>query len=279
MNKLNAVLTSITDAIFSLLTGWPPILVLIGLSVVVGVLMAIVFRYTSRQQSLRRVADLSRAQVLAIKLFKDDLGTLFVSMGRLFRYTALRLWYSLPPALVMFVPFILLLTQVARWYEHRPLVKGETAVLEIELDPDAWPRVSNLQLEVDDGIQLADPPHHDPTDPIISWNVTTTDEKSARVRWKLEDQRGEKRIGIADSRATLCAQDLEIPSQNLWHQIISPGEPAFGADSDVKRITLHVVDPYQQTPLFGFDVPWWLTLLIVSMAAAFLVRPLVKVQF
>ena len=154
MNTINALLTAISDVLLGPLAGWPPVLVLVLVSAVSGVLMAVVFRYTSRQQALRRVADRGRAQVLAIKLFKDDPTGMFRSLGQLMKYTGLRLCHSLPPALVMLVPFVLLLTQLARWYEYRPLYPGEKAVVEMPLTEEAWAQSRDVVLQSPAQIQV-----------------------------------------------------------------------------------------------------------------------------
>ena len=73
----------------------------------------------------------------AIKLFKDEPATMFFALGRLFQYTGLRLWYSLPPMLVMLVPLALLLTHLALWYEHLPLQSSDKAVVELQLSDTA----------------------------------------------------------------------------------------------------------------------------------------------
>ena len=76
MNRLNATLTALSELVLAPLMSWPPLLVLIIISVVCGVAMTIVFRHTSNQRALRRVADLN-------KEFTNDLrrnGS--VEMGR-----------------------------------------------------------------------------------------------------------------------------------------------------------------------------------------------------
>lgn len=240
--------------------------------------MAIAFRYTSRQKQLKRVADRTRAQVLAIKLFKDDLRTMFASLGRLLVYTGLRLWHSLPPALVMFIPFILLLTQMARWYEYRPLVQGETAVMEMTLTEEAWQHADSLKLKPGDGIVI-DGHLLDPDERIAAWRLRATGSTPTTVTWELPAQQGEKRIAVATAPAVPCAVDRQIAGSSFLDHLLNPGEPAYTADSPVQGITVYQVDPHRETPILGINIPWWLTLLIVSMATALLVRPLVGVQF
>ncbi|MHC4177961.1 MAG: hypothetical protein ACYSWU_10660, partial [Planctomycetota bacterium] len=148
MNAINATLSAWADRLLAPLQGWPPLCTLLVLSAAAGVIMAVTFRYASNQRALRRVANRSRAQVLAIKLFKDDLRTMFSSLGRLLRYTLLRLLHSLPPMLVMLVPFVLLLAQLALRYECRPLAVGEHAVLELQMAPHAWQEHQTVPIEV-----------------------------------------------------------------------------------------------------------------------------------
>ena len=76
MTFLNSILTNLTATLLAPFTQIP----LIGLvfwSAVAGVVMTVVFGKTSNQPALKRAADETRAQLLAIKLFKDDLSVTF----------------------------------------------------------------------------------------------------------------------------------------------------------------------------------------------------------
>ncbi|REK27711.1 MAG: hypothetical protein DWQ42_07035 [Planctomycetota bacterium] len=276
MNLVNRICTSLTDALLGVFSGWSPALLLIAISAVLGILMAIVFRFTSQQAQLKRVADLSRAQVLAIKLFKDELGTMFVSLGRLFRYTGLRLWYSLPPALVMVIPFVLVLVQLARWYEHSPLVDGDVAMLEFHLNEADWSRHKQLQLEAAAPLELTHR-HNDAVEKVVTWNVHAHGEDAASIDWRLGDLTGTKRIAIGASRDALAPVDAQIAGPSFWDRLLYPGEPAFASDAPIREVTLQVHE--RDTPILGLNVPWWLTFLVVSILVAMLVRPLVGVQF
>ena len=73
MDFINLILTRIFDIVI-----WPfasmPTTGLVVVSAVVGVAMTYLFGKVSPQKHLRRTADQCRAQLLAISLFKDDLG-------------------------------------------------------------------------------------------------------------------------------------------------------------------------------------------------------------
>ena len=72
MNGLNAILTRITDAALAPLAG-APATALVVWSMILGVGMAVVFRFTTHQAALRRAADDSRAAAMGLRLFRDDL--------------------------------------------------------------------------------------------------------------------------------------------------------------------------------------------------------------
>ena len=138
--------------------SWSPTVVLVVLSVIAGVVMTVVFRYTSNQQGLKRVSSLTKAQLMCLRLFKEDLGVALRCQGDILKSIGRRLWLSLPPMAVLIIPFVLILTQLALRYEKRPIQPGESVVLAAELSPDQWQsHASELSLQVPDGVVLETP--------------------------------------------------------------------------------------------------------------------------
>ena len=132
MRFLNMLLSQLGYVLISPFASYP-ILGLVFWGAVSGVAMAWVFGLTSNQHRLRELVDETRAQLLAIKLFKHDPLVTFKCQWQLLKTTGLRLWHSLPPTLVMFVPFCLVLIQLAQWYEFVPLVPREATVVQLDV--------------------------------------------------------------------------------------------------------------------------------------------------
>ncbi len=277
MNTVNPILNALSDTMLGPLADWPPILVLVLLSAVSGVLMAVAFRFTSPQRSLRRVADRSRAQVLAIKLFKDDPLGMFGCFGQLMKYTGMRLLYSLPPMLVLIIPFVLLLTQLAQWYEYRPLTPGEKVIVAARLSGKAWPQAAEVSLQVPSQIQVEARPLRDEQQQSVYWRVRAIEAAPATLGLQIGSHKVEMPLTIADNPQRMLRVTAMRPGPSFWNRLLHPGEPAFEADDPVQSITLHY--PRRATPLLGFDLPWWLTFILISMLAAVLVRPIVKVTY
>ncbi len=81
--------------------------------VVTGVLLLLVFKYTSHQGAIKRVRDGINADLLTLKLFKDSARVAVQSQGRLLVGAAKLLVLALVPMVVMFLPVTLILGQLA----------------------------------------------------------------------------------------------------------------------------------------------------------------------
>jgi uncharacterized membrane protein (DUF106 family) len=144
INMLSNFLGRFCLAPIAVLPGWLSIAII---SAVTGLFFLIVFKYTSNQRAIGRVKDDMKAQMLAIKLFKDSLSVTLMAQCRLFKGALLLLVNAIVPMLVMILPMSLLLTQMALWYQYRPLLPQEHAVLTVELNgniDESW-QIVNLE--------------------------------------------------------------------------------------------------------------------------------------
>src|SRR5262245_43926129 len=117
MDTLNAILTRTAELVLLPLAHLPPLATLLICAAVAGIVAAVVFRYTSNQSGIARAADRMRAELLAMRLFEDDLRTTLGCLAGVFRGAAARIGLSLVPTLVLIVPFALALAQLGTRYE------------------------------------------------------------------------------------------------------------------------------------------------------------------
>ncbi len=276
MNVVNGLLNPVFSLMFAPFAALPAWVALVFWSVVFGVLMAVAFKYTSPQQRLRRVVDRIRANMLGMKLFKDDFSVTLRLQGRLFAAIGMRLLYSIPPMLVLIVPFVLILTQFARWYEHRPLRPGEAAIVELRLTPESWSRLSNVQPEVPAGVSVGKRVR-DGFNHVINWELRPESvDQPFDLTWKLDDRVVTKRVAVAGKPRLIPASPLR-PGPSFEDRLLYPDESAFPAGAPIRGVEVRL--PPRETPIFGINIPWWGTFLIVSMLAAFASKPFTKVQF
>ena len=129
---LNPVFTVIGDGVYAVLAPLPVWLGLTLLSAICGVLMMVAFRYTSNQTAIGRARDKMTANLLALKLFKDDLGVAFRCQRRLFGALLYWQWLMLKP---IFILIVLLLPGVRT--DGPALPVAATAARRADLHPAA----------------------------------------------------------------------------------------------------------------------------------------------
>ncbi len=276
MNTVNAILTAVSEGILAPLRSWP-LGGLLLLSVLAGVAMTVVFRYTSNQSALRRVADRTKAQLLCMRIFKDDIWVALGCQRELLKAIGLRLWHSVPPMLVLIVPFVLILTQLALRYENRPLHRGESVIATLQLAPDQWKELKDVRIQVPAGVTVETPPLRDEGEHSVFWRLRLDEPTDGTLRWAVGYHVVEKTFLGTDDTNRLCTVSVRRPGTGFWDRLLRPGEAGFDADAPVRGADVRY--PRRSTPIFGIDVPWWATFLIVSMGTALIVRPFLKVQF
>lgn len=285
MDTLNSLLTTLTAALMAPFRALPSWLGLVVWSAVAGVLMTWAFRYTSSQRGLQRAVDQIRANMLGMKLFKDDLGVTLHCFGGLMGGVGRRLLLSVPPMLVMVIPFVLILAQLSVWYEFRPLRPGESAVVEMRLSPSAWDRHRTVAIETPEGVvldtrsALGTRGLPDPAQRTVTWRIHAVKAGHYALRWRLGEVECDKRIEVRDRTAGLAPVSPLRPGPSFTDRLLYPAERAFGRSSPVESIRVSYPLPQRSTPIFGLPIPWWGTFLIVSIVAALVAKPILRVQF
>lgn len=281
LDLLNRGCTILVDALMSALLPLSPLGALCVIAAVAGALATLAFKYVSPQRRIQRVADRTRANLLAMRLFMDDLGVSLRAIGGLFGAALQRLTYSLPPLVVLLVPFLLLLTQLAMWFEFAPARVGQIVVVDVEIAPEAWNTLSTAELRPPPGVELVGPAARAARVHRITWRVRATQPVDAALRWEANGTAiAEKHLRVVDALADVALRPVspKRPGASWVDQLLYPREAAFGAGSPVRSITIQPFDA-GRWPVLGLAAPWWLTFFVVSIVAALVVKPFVGVQF
>src|SRR5258708_3388194 len=124
LNTLANGVGGILFAPIGTLRGWLSATII---AAVTGVLLLLAFKYSSNQKAIKRVRADIKANRLALKLFKDSAAVAVNAQGRILIAAFWLLIYAVVPIIVMFVPVLLILSQLALWYQARPLRIHEVA--------------------------------------------------------------------------------------------------------------------------------------------------------
>ena len=276
MDTLNALLTSLGELLLAPFRRYP-MTGLVFWSVVTGIVMTYVFGKTSNQRALRCAADNIRAQLFAVKLFKEDLVVTFQCQIKLLKSTAMRLLHSVPPMLVMIAPLLLILSQLAMRYEYRPLIAGEQAVIAMRIKPDRWKETREITLDAGDGFVVETDSLRDEKNSTVFWRVRAAGGPSKSLLWHIGDQTVSKDLPMSASQDVLQISNPKRSGVSFWDQLLYPAEASLPIDSPIESIDIQLQP--RDTPLCGWSIPWWATFFLVSMVVAFIAGKFMGVQY
>ncbi len=111
-----------------------PLLWVLAISIVIGFLMVIVFRYTSDQKAIGRAKDRLKAHLLAVRLFQDQLPVVMRAYGKILRGTGSYLRLAFTPFLIAILPITFLIVQLDRYFGWMPLQPAQTFLVEARVE-------------------------------------------------------------------------------------------------------------------------------------------------
>jgi len=242
------------------------------ISALIGVLLLIIFKYTSNQKAIGCVRDQIKANLLALKLFKDSISVTLGSQAKIFKAAFLLLFHALRPMMVMIVPICLLMAQMALWYQYRPLLPGEHATVTMELNGDIdapWPEVN---LQDSSATEVITGPVRLFSKRQICWEVKALQNGCNRIKFHLDELTIEKELAVGEGFMRISSNR---PPWKWTKILFHPAEKPFGPDSLVKSIS--IVYPRRLSKTSGSD--WWVIYFFAaSMVFAFIFKPFLKVK-
>ena len=129
INLINTVFNVIFSVLFLPLNRLSPIWGLTIFSLITGLLMIVIFKRVSNQEGIRRVKNHIKAHLLELRLYKDSAGLSLVAMKDIFISNGKYLGLALRPMLVLMIPVIIIIIQLAARFEYRTLSVGETTIV------------------------------------------------------------------------------------------------------------------------------------------------------
>jgi hypothetical protein len=242
------------------------------IAVVTGVLLLVVFKYTSNQRAIKRVRNDINANLLALKLFKDSAALAVASQGRILWGAVRLLVLALVPMAIMSLPVLLILGQLSLWYQLRPLGVGEDTVVTLKLSGAANAPLPEVRLRPTDAVEITVGPVRVPSKREVCWNVKARQPGYHRLVFQVGELAVDKELAVGDGYMRVSARR---PERDWEEVLLYPEEQPFGPDSPVQSIDIDY--PARPSWVSGTDW-WWKYWLVVSMAAGFCFRRVLNVN-
>ena len=237
----------------------PEFVALTLLSVITGVLLLFVVRWTTPQRFVDRARNRMMSAVYETRLFLNDPGRLIKAQGRLLAWSVLYVGSMLPAFVLAAVPMGLYFAHMDGRYGRAPLSALEPVVLRADLGAGANP--SSVALQVPVGVAVAAGPVVLPGQ--VYWRLAVTNAGVHELQLRLGREVAVKRlVASADSPVS------ESRTSGLAGLLDQTTEPPLPADSGFARITM--AHPERADTWLG--MAWWLYWMAVATVAALALR-------
>ena len=243
-----------------------------AISAVIAVVLLVIFKYTSNQRAIGRVRDNIKANMLALKLYKDSISVTLQVQGRIFAGAGMLLFHGIRPMLVMIVPISLLLGQMGLWYQSRPLAIGEETLISMQLNGTGNSPLPEVSLESTPAAEVVLGPVRVSSKREVFWKIRASDNGYHHLVFKLGRQQFEKQLAVGTGFMRVSAKR---PGWHWTDILLHPAEKPFARNCDVQSISID----YPDRPSWTSGTDWWVGyFFVVSMVFALAFKPFLKVR-
>jgi uncharacterized membrane protein (DUF106 family) len=273
MWHLSLLLSKLFDLFLTPFESLPPFWSLFIFSISTGILMLLIFRYTSNQKGIKETKNRIKAHLMEIRLFKDDLRILLSAQKNLLIYNAKYMKYAVKPMLFMIVPVSIILIQLHCWFGYSPLKVGESTLLKVKVDE--WKKVlSGISIEVDEGIIVETPPLMISEKREVCWRIRANMLGEHKILVKALPYSFQKKVLVSNEK--LGRISPRRVKSNLWDNLVSPGEKPIIENSLVNRIEVDY--PERSIEILGLRTHWLIIFFVLSIVFGFILKGFFRVE-
>lgn len=285
MNAINALFTKVFDLLLAPLELAGREVALIAISGIFGVLALLAFKHISWQKGIKATKDRIKGNMIAIRIYQDDLAIVSKSVGKVllrnFQYLALNFGPFVPLA----IPFVLVAAQMVVRYGFEPvpvhasaagMMPGTGTMIRIEFARGAERQAAGLRLELPDGVEALSPLVRVPARGLAFQEVVTTKPGAHEIGLVLADGTREVKQLVAGEVPERVMQPERV--QSPWLAMLWPAEATFASSSPFARVEFEY--PERDLGWLPGSGPFaiLLTFVVASMAFGFLVMKPLGVQ-
>ena len=248
-----------------------PAAIVVGISLVVGLAMVVLFGYTSDQKAIRSAKGQLQAHLLALRLFQDQIPVVLRSYGRIVLATGHYLKLAFKPLLFVIVPITFLIVQVDRYLGAVPLSIGHPFLVKARF-VDAR-NLNDATLELPDGFATTAPAVHVPAENAVAWRVIAAKEGNFAISIHTPDQTFTKQVVVDSGLPRLSP--IRIAGR-FWERWFVSGEPALPDNGIIE--TIEVQYPARDIAFAALEWNWIWLFFVLSLIAGFIFKSILGIE-
>jgi len=245
MNAIHRAVSALFDVALTPFEWMGDIAALVVVSGIFGVLALLLFKQISWQKGIKATKDKIKGQMIAIRIYQDDLGIVFGAVSRVILRNFQYLGLNFGPVLPLFVPFVLIASQLVVRFGFDPLpvieeatadarLPGRGTMLEIRMKPGHEGEVAGLAVEMPSHLKALSPLARNARDGIAVVEFAAVRPGVGDVRLLADGRLVGTKSVAAGSDAPRRMQPERVSS--FWSSWLWPAEPTFPDDSPVDAV-------------------------------------------
>jgi hypothetical protein len=249
MGAVNRVVSSILDVALVPFEFMGAELTLVIVSAVFGILAIFAFKYLSWQRGIKGTKDRIKGHLIAVRIYQDDLGTVFSSVVKVLLRNVQYLVLNLVPFVPLSIPFALIVAQLVVRYAFAPLpvahteaalakeLPGRGTLLEIHMKAGRESEVSRLEVRLPEGLRARSPLVRNSAEGVAFLEIAAVSALRGSIDCAIDGRSVGTKEVVAGRDPTRSMQPERV--SGFWSSWLWPAEPPFPADSplDVVRFT------------------------------------------
>jgi len=264
-------LVHVFDLLLGPLDRWAPTAGLWVVSALSGIAVLLVFRWTSNPAAIRAARRSAQAELLAVRLYREDPRVVLRAQARFLAALARYLGHMLIPFAVLVLPFALIFAQLDARYGSRALKPGERAIV-AAFGTSAMLESATLQSA--DGVVIESGPVRIAVRGEMSWRVAARAPGRQRITLLVSGRRVDKEVVVAAAARGGPARRMSASISSFF---LAPAEAAIDDAPGVRCI--EILYPPLEIDFLGWKTGWITVFVAVSAAVALALRRRMGVEF
>ncbi len=272
MTIINSLLRRLFDAALSPFSGLHPLVGIAVVSLVFGVAMLLVFKYTSNQDKMAAVKRRIHAGLFEIRLFNDDLRAILRAIGAILWHNLSYLGLTIVPLLWMIVPLVLTIAQLQFHYGYQGLDPGDQTLVKVEVaDSSSRPQI---RLEAPEGLEIEAGPIWIPAKNELSWRLAAAAHGDYQLGFVTGGETITKSVRVTDEIVRLSPIRV---ARGFVDELIYPAEEPLPEASSIRKITVGYEAGNAGFEGWENELTWMLFFFLLSVVFALILRKPLKV--
>lgn len=240
---------------------------LIVLSLLTGVLMAFIFKWTQNPRAVRAAKDKLKARILEMRIYQDDPALIVSAFGHTMTANLRYLGTMIVPFLVLIVPVILIFMQLDERYGRTFLPIGGKTILSVQLKDGFDPYATQVDLEIANGVVQDSRPVRITSTREIGWRLRVDGWGTFPATLRAAGTSYTFPI-VAEMQHRMIGHTRE--GSSFLEPLLHPHFGPIPEDSPIERVSL-VYPPARYSLLF-WKVHWIAIFLVYSALSALILK-------